>query len=276
MIKDTSVVIEKLIAVKELNSEIIEGLSDEELSEYLQVLDLYPSEYQSQRTGLTGALKIKHYVFVLQWLNTIEESLLKINATELASECREQIELNKDLKNVRPSRVTVYVNYLLATLSKLSEEIIALGLPKKLEIAEDEENTPTKKPEYEVLSQGSSEDSKIILIVNKMKMFKNSLKNALSTGEFTVIGTSSAEDAAGYIQIEKPDLFIIDEDLQGTDEMVLVKLIRGSGQMTPIIFTTSKITKDKMVKFMEAGVADFIMKPISPADVQKKVMKHLS
>jgi PleD family two-component response regulator len=30
-----------------------------------------------------------------------------------------------------------------------------------------------------------------------------------------------------------------------------------------------------MVKFMEAGVADFIVKPITPADVHKKVTKHL-
>jgi response regulator RpfG family c-di-GMP phosphodiesterase len=31
-----------------------------------------------------------------------------------------------------------------------------------------------------------------------------------------------------------------------------------------------------MVKFVEEGVADFIMKPISPTDVQKKVSLYLA
>jgi CheY-like chemotaxis protein len=269
------IVREKLLAVKELDSEKLNGLSDEELSDYLQVLDLYHSEYQSQRTGLTGALKIKHYVFVFQWLNTIEESLVKLHATELAAGCREQIDANKDLTAIRPSRVTVYVTYLLSSLSILTTDILALGLPKKLEITGSKENA-SKKAEFEVLAAGDSEDSKKILVVNKMKMFKNSLKNALGNRGFTIIGTSSAEDAASYIQTENPDLFIIDEDLQGTDGLLLIKIIRASGQMAPIIFTTSKITKDKMVKFMAAGAADFIMKPISPTDVQKKVFKHLA
>jgi DNA-binding response OmpR family regulator len=70
-------------------------------------------------------------------------------------------------------------------------------------------------------------------------------------------------------------LFVIDEDLPGTNSYVFTKIIRATGHLGPIIFTTSKITKDKMVKFMEAGVADFIVKPITPADVQKKVTKHL-
>jgi len=268
------IVREKLLAVKELDSEIIRGLSDEGLSDYLQVLDLYHSEYQSQKTGLTGALKIKHYVFVFQWLNTIEESLVKLHATELAAGCREQIDANKDLTGIRPSRVTVYVNYLLSSLSILTTDILALGLPKKLEI--DSKEKASKKAEYEILAAGDSEESKKILVVNKMKMFKNSLKNALGSRGFTIIGISSAEDAANYIQTENPDLFIVDEDLQGTDGLLFIKIIRASGQMAPIIFTTSKITKDKMVRFMAAGAADFIMKPISPADVQKKVFKHLA
>ena len=109
-----------------------------------------------------------------------------------------------------------------------------------------------------------------------MTMFMNSLKNALSDKGHKLIGVTSAEMAVGYLRTSKPDLFILDEDLPGTDCYVLVKIIRATRQMAPIIFTTSKITKDKMVKFMEAGVADFIMKPITTADVQKKVAKHLS
>ena len=103
----------------------------------------------------------------------------------------------------------------------------------------------------------------------------NSFKNALGDIGHKLIGVTTAEAAVSYLKTAKPDLFILDEDLPGTDVYVLIKIIRATGQLAPIIFTTSKITKDKMVKFMEAGVADFIAKPITPADVQKKVTKHL-
>jgi len=70
-------------------------------------------------------------------------------------------------------------------------------------------------------------------------------------------------------------MFIIDEDLPGTDCYVLIKIIRATGQLAPILFTASRIKKEKMVKYMEAGVADFIMKPITPADVKQKISKYL-
>lgn len=264
------IVREKLLTIEELDSKIIGGMSDNELSEYLNDLDSYHTNYLSLRSGLTSAIKIKHYVFVLQWLNTVEDILMKVHATDLAASCRDQIAANKDFNNIRHDKLSVYVNYILSTMSMLSTDIISLGLPKKLTAAKG----AVPKAEFEVLTRGASEGSKKILVVNKMMMFMNSFKNALSDSGFTLIGITSAESAAVYVQSEKPDLFILDDDLKGSQ--LLLKIIRASGHLAPIIFTTSKITKDKMREFMEAGVADFIMKPITPSEVQKKVSKHLS
>ena len=266
----------KLLTIKELNSEIIKDMSDEELADYIQVVNGFHAEFQAQETGLTSSIKIKHYVFVIQWLTAIEETLTKLHATELAEDCRHQINYNKDFKSIRHEKLEVFVKYFISSLSMLSSDIKMLQLPKQILSTENSESTIEHiEVEVELLSHGSSPDAKTILVINKMMMFLNSLKNALGDTGHKLIAVTSAEAAVGYLKAAKPDLFILDEDLPGTDSNVLIKIIRATGQMAPIIITTSKITKDKMVGFMEAGVADFIMKPITPADVIKKVDKHL-
>ena len=268
---------DKLLTINELNSDIIKKMSEDELCDYIEILNAFHTEFHSQENGLRGSIRIKHYVFVLQWLTAIEETLIKLHATELAKDCRTQIDINKDFNNIRHEKLEVFINYLLSSVSMLSADIKLLHLPTQLKRADEKSNVMEHiAVEVELLTPGDSPNAKTILIVNKMTMFMNSLKNALGDKGHKLIGVTSAESAIGYLKTSKPDLFVIDEDLPGIDVFVLLKLIRATGQMAPIIFTTSKITKEKMVKFMEAGVADFIMKPITPADVQKKINKQLS
>ena len=162
-------------------------------------------------------------------------------------------------------------------MSMLSADIKALHLPSELACVKSKAEA-AKQPtvDVEILSPGSSPDAKTILIINKMTMFMNSFKNALGDKDgHKLIGVTTAESAIAYLKTAKPNMFIIDEDLPGTDCYVLIKIIRATGQLAPIIFTASKIKQDKMAKYIEAGVADFIMKPITPDDVKKKVSKHL-
>jgi len=275
---DTKVIIEKILTLSDLDADFIKQIHEDELADYVKILNGFEAEFQTQQSGLKGAIKIKHYAFVIQWLTAIEQTLTKLHATQLLSDCKDQIAINKDFNNIHHEKLEYFINYLLSSMSMLSSDIKALKLPKDM----------TKKPseipggpeehisvDVELLAPGSSPDAKTILIINKMTMFMNSFKNALGDKGHRLIGVTNAESAIGYLKTAKPDMFIIDEDLPGTDCYVLIKIIRATGQLAPILFTASKIKKDKMVKYMEAGVAEFIMKPITPADVQKKVLKHI-
>jgi len=267
----------KILTIGDLDSKAISQMDDDDLCNYLRVLNSFEAELKTQETGLRGAIKIKHYVFVFQWLTALEESLSKLHATQFATDCKNQIEANKDFNNIRHEKLEVFVNYLLSSVSMLAADIKALHLPKELLRPGDKTDSEEQiDVEVEILSPGSSPDAKLILIINKMTMFMNSFKNALSDKDHKLVGVTTAESAISYLRTVKPDMFIIDEDLPGTDCYVLIKIIRATGQMSPILFTASKIKKDKMVKYMEAGVADFIMKPITPADVKQKVSKYLN
>jgi len=270
---------EKLGTIAELNYAKIEKMTDSQLYAYIGALHAFHDEFQAQENGLRGSIKIKHYVFVLQWLSAAEESLSKIHADSILEVCRKQISLNKDFNSIRHERLEAFVNFFLSTLSMLSADIKMLNLPKGKPKGSDDaaaESSDADKPSFEVITPGFSKSSKSILAIYKMKIFSHSLKMALGDTGYELIGINSSESALGYLKTAKPDLFILDEDLPGKGAYELTKSIREMGQMAPIIYTTSKITKDKMVKFMEVGVADFIMKPITANDVQKKVAKHFS
>jgi len=268
---------EKILTLSDLDTDAISQMEDEELNAYLKILHGFHDEFKTQEAGLRNSLKIKHYAIVLQCLNAVEETLIKLRATDLASDCRKQINISKDFNNIRHEKLEVSINYLLSSMSMLSGDIKALHLPGELpNIKSKADTSKQSNVDVEILSPGSSPEAKTILIINKMTMFMNSFKNALGDKEgHRLIGVTTAETAVAYLKTAKPDMFIIDEDLPGTDCYVLIKIIRATGQLAPIIFTASKIKQDKMVKYMEAGVAEFIMKPIAPADVQKKVSKYL-
>ena len=268
---------DKLLTLGELDSENIKGMSDAQLCTYIQALNTFVAEFEAQEKGLRSSINIKHYVFVLQWLGAIEQVLTKIHALNLASNCQKQININKDFNNIKHERLVVFINYFLSSVSMLSSDIKALNLPDKL-LPEEVHGDSAKHtaPDAEILSTGASANSKSILIVNKMTMFMNSIKNALIDSGHKLIGVQSAESTLNFLKTTKPDLLILDEDLPRTDIFILIKIIRATGQKSPILITTGNITKDKMVKYMEAGVPDFIMKPITPGDVRKKITKHLS
>jgi len=268
---------DKILTVGELDAEFIKEMSDEALSSYVQDLNTFTTEYEAQEKGLKHAIKRKHYAFVMQWLTALEKSLSKIHAKGLADDCAYQIKANKDFNTIRHEKLEVFIEYFLSSTSILAADIKALKLPDTV-LPEEVQGDSVKHaaPDIEILSTGTSENAKTVLIVNKMKMFMNSIKNALNDSGHKLIGVTSAESMVSYLKIEKPNLLVLDEDLPQANMLVLMKIIRATGHQAPILITTGKITKDKMVSYMEAGVADFIMKPITPGDVQKKIDKHLS
>ncbi|MCL2226161.1 MAG: response regulator [Oscillospiraceae bacterium] len=270
----------KLHTIMELNSEKIDAMTEEELYRYVDSIHAFQDEYPKQEKGLKNSIRIKHYVFVQQWLTAIEESLTKINADDLAYDCRNQINENKDFNSIRHEKLEAYLNYFLSTLSILSADIKALQLPKitakpTVKAESDRETENEISFETEVILAGATEDCKKIFSIYKMIIFSHSLKTSLADTGHELVGATSSGAALAYLKTAKPDLFILDEDLPGLGAYAMTKKIREMGQRAPIVLTTSNITKNKMVKFMEAGVADFIVKPITAADVQKKVSKHL-
>jgi hypothetical protein len=120
---------EKLYTVPELDGRLIEKMTDEQLSHYLDCLAAFQDAFGEQEKGLRNAVKMKQYTSVLRWLTSIEESLSKIRVDSLLEDCQNQIRQCKDITAVRHDKLEVFANYFLPSLSMLSADIKKLNLP---------------------------------------------------------------------------------------------------------------------------------------------------
>jgi len=121
----------KLMSVGDLDSEKIEMMTSEQLKIYIKNLLDFAENSKTQMKGLGSSVKTKQYEPLIKWLMMTEESLTKIHANELLEVCREHINTNKHLNNIRHDKLEVSINYFVSSLSMLAEDIKALHLDKK-------------------------------------------------------------------------------------------------------------------------------------------------
>lgn len=109
------------------------------------------------------------------------------------------------------------------------------------------------------------------LIVDDNKLARTAMKQLTShvNGLQVVAECSSAIEAYNILQKEKVDLLLLDIEMPG---MSGIELTRNLGKKRPlIIFTTVK--KDYAVEAFELNVADYLIKPVSPARFIQAVEK---
>jgi DNA-binding LytR/AlgR family response regulator len=101
------------------------------------------------------------------------------------------------------------------------------------------------------------------LIIDDNKIARTTLKQLASqVNDLTVVGEcSNAMDAWNLLQEQPVQLLLLDIEMQG---MSGLELTRNLGNKRPVIvFTTSK--KEYAAEAFELNVADYIVKPVTPA-----------
>jgi len=252
----------KLFNLSEVNIDKIKALSDEDIPGFIEALSAFAGDVSKHAKRIKSSLKAKDNAAVLQKIKNIEESLANIHADDLLEECQSQVELLGNVNNIRHEKLEALVDYLFSSLSMFASEIKG-NFPKNL----IEMST--------FLPFNTDPSKKTILVIDDSAMFVQNLKRTIETNIIQVMGVNSKESALLYVKVSKPDLFILNDDMPGMDGCEFAKKIRSMKQSAPIIFLTSNATKEYMLKAMSAGVADFIIKPVSATDVQEKVDKHL-
>lgn len=109
------------------------------------------------------------------------------------------------------------------------------------------------------------------LIIDDNKIARTTMKQLASqVNDLVVAGEcASAMDAYNFLQTEPVDLLLLDIEMPG---MTGLELTRNLGSNRPvIIFTTSK--KEYAVEAFELNVADYILKPVTPARFLQAIEK---
>lgn len=102
-----------------------------------------------------------------------------------------------------------------------------------------------------------------LLVVDDEDSVLKMVKTLLSRARYDVITCETATDALKMVKLEHFDCIITDAVMPGVSGYDLVKTIRkGNSPDIPILMLTRKRNRQDVKKAVEAGITDYVLKPI--------------
>ncbi|MCY3942788.1 MAG: response regulator, partial [Gemmatimonadetes bacterium] len=113
-----------------------------------------------------------------------------------------------------------------------------------------------------------------ILVVDDEPEVLRYVRDVLRAGGYATLSTGDHRELPGLIRAEKPHLVLLDLMLPGTDGIRLMKEIPELADL-PIVFISAYGRDETVARALEAGAADYIVKPFSPTELTARVRAAL-
>ncbi len=111
-----------------------------------------------------------------------------------------------------------------------------------------------------------------LLLVEDDEMLVRLAQRVLGGSDFTLDVAGSAEDAqarlrpgAGY------DAVLLDIELPGQSGLDLLRELRAAGDRTPVLILTGRDSDEDVVRGLDAGADDYLVKPVSAAVLKARL-----
>jgi DNA-binding response OmpR family regulator len=107
---------------------------------------------------------------------------------------------------------------------------------------------------------------KKVLIIDDDKKLQEILKEYLEEDEFNVLPMYDGLECLGIIQIESPDIIILDIMLPGCSGLDVMRKIKQKYHL-PVILLTAKGEETDRIVGLELGADDYLPKPFNPREL---------
>ena len=113
-----------------------------------------------------------------------------------------------------------------------------------------------------------------VLVVDDDPKTLRYVRDALAGSEYAPVVTGDPEAVSGLIRTERPRLVLLDLMLPGTDGIELMERVPELADL-PVIFISGYGRDETVVRALEAGAADYIVKPFSPMELTARIRAAL-
>ena len=100
-----------------------------------------------------------------------------------------------------------------------------------------------------------------LLVVDDEPPIRRLLRTGLGTQGYAIAEAESVREAEGKLQIDKPDLIILDLGLPDASGLDLLQKLRAAGDSTPVLILSSRTDEAGIVQALELGADDYVPKP---------------
>jgi DNA-binding response OmpR family regulator len=103
-----------------------------------------------------------------------------------------------------------------------------------------------------------------VLLVEDDTTIRTALARAYNMAGHAVCGVGTALEALREVAVRPPELVVLDLGLPDMDGAVVLRMIRGESNV-PVIVATGRSGEAHVIRLLNAGADDFVVKPFSSA-----------
>jgi DNA-binding response OmpR family regulator len=109
-----------------------------------------------------------------------------------------------------------------------------------------------------------------VLVIEDDQAIREALVEQLSGSGFDVQAARSGLDGVERLTSGAIDVVVLDLGLPDIDGTDVLAMVRGLGS-TPVIVATARDDEAEMVRLLEAGADDYVVKPFSAAQIEARI-----
>lgn len=114
-----------------------------------------------------------------------------------------------------------------------------------------------------------------ILVVDDDEEIRASLRRSLGVEGYRVALAADGEEALRLLDVEQPDLVVLDLLLPGLDGLAVCRRVRASSPDLPIIMLTARDAVPDRVAGLETGADDYLVKPFAFEELLARIRVQL-
>ena len=122
-------------------------------------------------------------------------------------------------------------------------------------------------------ARDGQEETRILVIDDDPEMLRYA-RQALDEAGYAPVVTGDPEEVADLVRLHEPQLVVLDLLLPGTDGIALMERVPELTGI-PVIFISAYGRDETIVRALDAGAADYIVKPFSPSELTARVRAAL-
>ncbi|MCL1823036.1 MAG: response regulator [Oscillospiraceae bacterium] len=237
----------------------ITAMDDSDFRNYCDKLEKFVESFPILEEKLKANFTKNNFGGIGEALSDLKYMISDIRAGNLLKLCET---LLADIGNPDKEQAEAALTHFLTTASMLSIEI---QMSCHADTGEHKE----------VSSAPKKEGPRTILAVDDVSLLLATIRTFIQSDEYKFVGVTSGEAALKYVQSHEADLFLLDIEMPNMNGYELAAKLKAEGQTAPIIFLTGNAQSEYVMKAIQMGAADFIVKPASKDQVLDKIKKYI-